>query len=209
MLLFHVTFMQPSHDGTNSSLHSLSIAVLPIPESKKSKVLSSFTCKSCCGHRVRAQNFRGRRYAPVQVGGLRVVDVLALFSYGGRVLRPPLAVAGSQRVVVALRLDGAHGQGHVVRPVRAPAGLCLRPGVGLVRHGPGASAASCRGGQVGHLDVGDAGLPQDQLRMRQLQLLHVVDGYGGVEGLLGSKRKEQNGKENYQPLLSMLICEDT
>lgn len=52
-------------------------------------------------------------------------------------------------------------------------------------------AQSGRGRHVRHLDVRDAALPDRELRVGLLHLLHVVDGYGGIKGLL-SRREQHN-----------------
>lgn len=127
-------------------------------------------------------------YRPVEVGWLRVVDVLALLGHGGRVRA--MTLRGLQRVTVALEVDMAQGQRHVIgRPGRLAVGLCrlIAALVALdvfVRSG--------RGGHVRHLDVRDAFLPDDQLRVGLLHLLHVVDGYGSVERLLPTIKKHKN-----------------
>lgn len=121
-------------------------------------------------------------YQPVEVGRLRVVDVLALLGHGGRVCT--LTLRGLQRVAVALQVNVAQGQRHVIG--------CGHLGVGLSRLSAAlvafdVFARSGRGGHVRHLDVRDAVLPDDQLRVGLLHLLHVVDGYGSIEGLLREK----------------------
>lgn len=95
---------------------------------------------------------------PVEVGGLRVVDVLALLGHGGRVRT--LAVRGLQRVTVALQVNVAHGQRHVIGPGHLDVALS-RLGAALV--GVHMFAHSGRGGHVRHLDVRDAALPDDEL----------------------------------------------
>lgn len=114
-----------------------------------------------------------RRYRPVEVGWLRVVDVLALLGHGGRVRA--LTLRGLQGVAVALQVHVAGGQCHVIGPARLDVAF-----VALL-----VGSAQCgRGGHVRHLDVGDAVLPHSELRVGLLHLLHVVDHHGSVEGLL-------------------------
>lgn len=86
--------------------------------------------------------------------------MLSLLGYGGRVVRVALALTGLQRVGVALQLDVARGQGHVMRPLRVPVDL-RRFGLELVR--VEMLAAFRRGGHVDDPYVRDAGLPQDLL----------------------------------------------
>lgn len=106
-----------------------------------------------------------------------MVDVLALLSDGGMV-GPQVALRGLQRVVGALGVRVARGQGHEIG-----AGHFLA----VFHHfGVEIPAVFFRGGRVGHLDVGDAELLQDHLGVSQVHLLHVVNGYSSVEGLLGT-----------------------
>lgn len=110
---------------------------------------------------------------------------MLLLGDGGRVVTAALALTGLQRVVVALHFDGAGGQQHVMSPERVPVDL-RRLRLQLFRIGvfPGFG----RRGQIDHLDVRDAGLPQGQVGVGQLQLLHVVDGDSGVVGLLSREK---------------------
>lgn len=110
--------------------------------------------------------------------------MLALLGDGGRVLGAQVALHGLQRVAVALQVHVVRDQGQEVRG----------------RHFLAASrrfwieipAVLFRGGHVRDLDVGDADLLQGPVRMSQLHLLHVVDGYRSVNGLLGTDA--QDGK---------------
>lgn len=104
-----------------------------------------------------------------------MVHVLALLSDGGGVVGPQVALCGLQGVLVAPQVHVARGQGHQIG-----AGSFFADFFGLE-----IPAVFFRGGHVGHLDVGDAELHQDHVGMSQVHLLHVVDGYGGVKGLLG------------------------
>lgn len=107
-----------------------------------------------------------------------MVDVLALLGDGGRVVGSEVALRGLQRVVVALQVHLARGQGHEI---------CAGDFFAVFHHfGIEIPAVFFRGGRVGHLDVGDAELLQDHFGMSQVHLLHVVDGYGSVKGLLGT-----------------------
>lgn len=132
-------------------------------------------------------------YKPVQVGGLWVVDVLPLLSYSGCVVCDALTLGGLQRVVLALWINVARGQGHVVWRVHFPIDL-HRLGVKFVWI---KTFVVCgrRGGQVAHLDVWDAGLPQDQFWVGQLQLLHVIDGDSSVNSLLWSENRQEGEKK--------------
>lgn len=107
--------------------------------------------------------------------------MLALLGYGGSVLRHAMTLGGLEQVVMALGFNVAAGRGHVVGAVRFPVAV-RRRGSELV--GIETLAAFLGGGHVGHLDVWDAGLHQDQRRVGQLHLLHVVDGQSSVNGLL-------------------------
>lgn len=120
-------------------------------------------------------------YKPIQVGRLWVVHMLSLFSYCRCVWCTALALTGLQWVAVALQFNMACGQGHVMCPLHTPVDL-WHLGLNLVwiKMFPGFRW----GGHVGDLDVWDAGLPQDLLRVGQLQLLHVVDGNSSIVGLL-------------------------
>lgn len=102
-----------------------------------------------------------------------MVDVLGLLSDGVGVLGFEVALRRLQRVVVALQVRVARGQGHQVC-----AGYFLAV---FRRFGLEIPGIFFRGGCVGHLDVGDAELLRDQVR-----LLHVVNGHGGVKGFLGT-----------------------
>lgn len=107
-----------------------------------------------------------------------MVDVLALLSYGGRVVGSQVALHGLQRVVVALLVHVAHRQGHEI---------CAGYFFAVFHHfGIEIPAVFVRGGRVGHHDVGDAELLQDHFGMSQVHLLHVVNGHSGVKGLLGT-----------------------
>lgn len=86
--------------------------------------------------------------------------MLALLCDGGCMMSAALTLRGLQRVIMALQLIVAGGQRHVIRPVHVPVAFC-HLGARLVRIG--AFAGSGRGGDFGHLDVGDAVLPQGQL----------------------------------------------
>lgn len=136
---------------------------------------------------------RRRLYRPVQVGGLGVVDVLALLSYGGRVVPVALTLSGLQWVEMALQFNLARGQGHVMRPLYFPVHLHRHVLVQLVWIQT--FAALCWGGHIDHVDVWDAGLPQGELWVGQLQLFHVVDGYGSVKGLLWGEQKQEEGQK--------------
>lgn len=115
---------------------------------------------------------------PVEVGGLWVEDVLALLSDGGRVVGSEVALRGLQRVVVALQVCVARGQGHEI---------CAGDFLAVFHHfGIEIPAVFFRGGRVGHLDVGDAELLQDHVGMSQVHLPHVANGYSSVKGLLGT-----------------------
>lgn len=85
-----------------------------------------------------------------------MVDVLALLGHGGRVRT--LTVRGLQRVTVALQVNVAHGQRHVIGHLDV---ALSRLGAALV--GVDMFARSGRGGHVRHLDVRDAVLPDDEL----------------------------------------------
>lgn len=105
-----------------------------------------------------------------------MVDVLALHSHGGRVVGSQVALHGLQRLVVALQAHVARGQGHEI---------CAGYFFAIFHHfGIEIPAIYFRG--VGDLDVGDAELLQDHVGMSQVHLLHVVNGYSGVKGLLGT-----------------------
>lgn len=123
-------------------------------------------------------------YRPVEIGRLRVVDVLALLGHGGRVRT--LTLRGLQWVTVALQVNVAQGQRHVIG-----SGHLSRLSAALVAFD--VFARSGRGGHFRHHDVWDAVLPDDELRVGLLHLLHVVDGYGSIEGLLprAKKKKQQ------------------
>lgn len=123
-------------------------------------------------------------YEPVEVSGLRVVDVLALLGDGGCVVSGTLTLRGLQRVIMALQVHMARGQQHVIR-ARYLHTVFLHLGAKLIRIGMFAGFGW--GGHVGHLDVWDAFLPQDERRVGLLHLLHVVDGYGSIKGLLPTK----------------------
>lgn len=89
-----------------------------------------------------------------------MVGVLALLSHSGRVVCAAVTLAGLQWVVIALQVNMARGQGHLICPVYLPVAL-RHLGVGFVR--AETFVVLCWGGQVDHLDVWDTGLPQDQL----------------------------------------------
>lgn len=109
-----------------------------------------------------------------------MVDVLALLSDGGCVVSDTLTLRGLQRVIMALQVHVARGQRHVIR-ARYLRAVFLHLGAKLI----GMFAGFGWGGHVGHLDIRDAFLPQDELRVGHL--LHVVDGHSSVKGLLPTK----------------------
>lgn len=120
-----------------------------------------------------------------------MVDVLALLSDGGRVVGDQVALRGLQRVVGALQVHVARHQGQEIR-----VGYFLA----IFHHFRSEiPAVFFRGGRVGHLDVGDADLLQDQVGMSQLHLLHVVDGYSSIEGLLATDTED--GKSGHDGFL--------
>lgn len=86
--------------------------------------------------------------------------MLALLGESGRVVRAALTLTGLQWVVMALQFNMVHGKGHVICRVYVPIDL-RRLGVQPVR--VGMFAIIVLQGHVDHLDVRDAGLPQDQL----------------------------------------------
>lgn len=105
-----------------------------------------------------------------------MVHVLALLSDGGGVVGSEVALRSLQRVVVALELHVARGQGHQ---------MCAGYFFAVFHYfGVEIPGVFFRGGCVGHLDVGDAELLQDHVGMSQVHLLHVVNGYSSVKGLL-------------------------
>lgn len=110
-----------------------------------------------------------------------MVHVLPLLGHGGRVLPGVLALTGLQWVEVVLQIDGALGQRHVLRLTHVAVDVFF---LDLWLFRIRMFAALCWRRHIDHFDVWDAGLPQGQLCVRQLQLLHVIDGYSGVEGLL-------------------------
>lgn len=110
-----------------------------------------------------------------------MVHVLPLLGHGGRVLRGVLALTGLQWVEVVLQIDVARGQRHVLRLAYVAVEVFL---LGLRFFRIRMFATLCWRRHIDYFDVWDAGLPQGQLCVRQLQLLHVIDGYSGVEGLL-------------------------
>lgn len=112
--------------------------------------------------------------------------MLALLCDGGCMMSAALTLGGLQRVIMALQLIVVGGQRHVIRPVYVPVAF-RHLGARLVQIGP--FAGSGRGGDFGHLDVWDAVLRQGQLRVGQLQLLHVVDGDSSIKGLLWTDSK--------------------
>lgn len=112
--------------------------------------------------------------------------MLSLLSHGGCVVCVALALAGLQWMDVALQVDVARGQRHVVLPfLDHLSGLGLRPVQAQV------FAVFRGGGHINDFDVRDAGLPQRQLCVSQLQLLHVVDGNSCIIGLLEHKDKRR------------------
>lgn len=122
---------------------------------------------------------------PVEVGGLRLVDMLALLSDGGCRVGAAVTLRGLQRVVMALQFNGTLGQRRVTCARYFPVAVWPR-GVTLVW--VETFAGFLWGRHIGHLGVWDAGLPQDLFWVGQVHLLHVVDGYGSVEGLLWTER---------------------
>lgn len=116
-----------------------------------------------------------------------MVDVLALLSHGGRVRT--LTLRGLQRVTVALQINVAQGQRHVIVSRHVDVGLS-RLSAALVAFDM--FTRSGRGRHVRHLDVRDAVLPDDKLRVGLLHLLHVVDGYGSIKGLLPTVKNKKN-----------------
>lgn len=115
-----------------------------------------------------------------------MVDVLPLLGHGGCVRT--LTLRGLQRVTVALQVNVAQGQRHVIGSGHLDAGLS-RLSAALVAFDMFARFGRRR--HVRHLDVRDAVLPDDKLRVGLLHLLHVVDGYGSIKGLLPTVKKKK------------------
>lgn len=114
-----------------------------------------------------------------------MVDVLALLGHGGCVRT--LTLRGLQRVTVVLQVDVAQGQHHVIGPGPQDVGF-FRLSAALVAFDMFAQSGRRR--HIRHLDVRDAALPDGELRVGLLHLLHVVDGYGRIKGLLPKKKNE-------------------
>lgn len=86
--------------------------------------------------------------------------MLALLGHSGRVRGGAGLTLTLQWVVMALQFNRARGQGHVMCPLYIP--VDLHP-LGIQPILVGMFAVIDLRGYVDHIDVRDAGLPQDQL----------------------------------------------